>query len=85
MISGGIGPIQSQDNTWFTKVLFDGEKRLQAHGVNCEFIDLSADFDIIKAAANSSICRFRAELALHKVIGQNSGELIFHLQYHWAK
>ncbi len=67
MISGGIDPIQSQDNTWFTTVLFYREKRLQAHCVNCKFIDLSADFHVTKDSSNSSICRFRAELALNKV------------------
>ena len=72
-ISGGIGPIQSQDKTAKKEGWWTGSPGLiwrsafKIIGYNCEFIDLSACCNLNKAPSNSSIWRFRAELSLYKV------------------
>ena len=90
MISGGIGPIQSQDKTakkgrwWTGSPWFYLTKRyaFKIIGYNCEFIDLSACFRSNKAPANSSIWRYRAKFALYKVKTKQrekgDGELVHH-------
>ncbi len=67
---------------WLTTLSFDVEIRLKDHEEKRKFIDLSAGCQITKAPVNSSIRRFRAELALYKVKTKQrkkgGGELVHH-------
>jgi hypothetical protein len=50
---------------WFITVFLTQRSAFKIIGTNCENIDLSAGFLAAKETANSSIWRFRAELALY--------------------
>jgi hypothetical protein len=95
-ISGGIGPIQSQDKTakkgrWCTVSPWSYLTLRYAFkiiGWNCTFTDLSAGSHLNQAPAISSIWRFRVESALYKVNTKQrkkgDGELVHHgLIWRW--